>query len=244
MCRKPTVFVNGLRIEQQPADAGVLQAWRRAGFPLGNHGWSHMDLNQHALEAFEADVSQNEPLLSTWMKDEDWHWFRFPFLSEGDAPVKSAIVRIFLAQHGYKIAGVTMSFGDYEWNEPYARCKTKGDDKAITSLENSYLAAADESITYYRQLSRTLYGRDIPYVLLMHVGAFDAEMLPRLLRLYSSRGFKFVTLAEAESNEFYRQDIDLRLPPGFDTLEGAMAERHLPLPPHATHAQQLEGLCR
>ena len=36
-------FVNGLPIEQQPADAVVLQAWRAAGFPLGNHTWSHMN---------------------------------------------------------------------------------------------------------------------------------------------------------------------------------------------------------
>jgi lysophospholipase L1-like esterase len=236
-------FVNGLPLEQHPADSDVLEAWRKAGYPLGNHGWSHLDLKQHPVEAFEADIDRNEPLLATWMKDEDWHWFRFPFLSEGDTPAKSAEIRTFLAQHGYKIAGVTMSFSDYQWNEPYARCKTNRDEKAITSLENSYLAAAEESITYYRELSHTLYGRDISYVLLMHVGALDAEMLPRLLKLFESRGFEFVTLAEAESDEFYRQNVDLRRPRGFDTLEGAMAERHLSLPARTTHAQQLEGLC-
>lgn len=30
-------FVNGVAIEQQPTDAAVLQAWRAAGYPLGNH---------------------------------------------------------------------------------------------------------------------------------------------------------------------------------------------------------------
>src|SRR5215469_2986349 len=89
-------FMNGLRLEEQPADAGVLQAWRAAGYLLANHSWSHLDLNQHAAEAFEADVIRNEPLLNQWMKDEDWHWFRFPFLSEGDTPSKSAGIRSFL----------------------------------------------------------------------------------------------------------------------------------------------------
>jgi hypothetical protein len=69
-------------------------------------------------------------------------------------------------------------------------------------------------------------------------------MLPRLLKLYESRGFTFVTLAEAESDEFYRQDIDLGLPRGFDTLEGAMGERHLSVPHRVAPAAQLEGLCR
>jgi peptidoglycan/xylan/chitin deacetylase (PgdA/CDA1 family) len=100
-----------------------LEAWRKAGSPLGNHGWSHMNLNQHAIEEFESDVSKNEPLLSQWMDGQDWHWFRLPFLAEGDTPEKKAAIRTFLLQHGYKIAGVTMSFGDYRWNEPYARCR-------------------------------------------------------------------------------------------------------------------------
>jgi len=180
-------FVNGLPLDEHPEDSSVLQAWRTAGYPLGNHGWSHMDLNQHQPEAFEADVDRNEAVLRKWMNDGDWHWFRYPFLSEGDTPDKGATVRTFLHDRGYKIAGVTMSFSDYRWNEPYARCRAKGDQKAIATLENSYLAAAEESIGYYQRLSRTLYGRDIPYVLLMHIGAFDAEMLPRLLKLYESR---------------------------------------------------------
>jgi peptidoglycan/xylan/chitin deacetylase (PgdA/CDA1 family) len=73
-------FVNGLPIEQQPADAVVFEAWRAAGFPLGNHTWSHMNLNEHSPAEFEADSSRNEPLLREWMQGEDWHWFRFPSL--------------------------------------------------------------------------------------------------------------------------------------------------------------------
>lgn len=173
-------FVNGVAAEGQPDNIAVLQAWRAAGYPLGNHAWSHMNLNQHTLEEFEADVTRNEPLLSKLMEgnSDAWHWFRFPFLAEGDTPEKNAGIRAFLAQRGYKVAAVTMSFGDYMWNDPYARCKAKSDEKAVRSLEDSYLAAADDSITYSRALSHALYNRDIPYVLLMHIGAFDAEMLP------------------------------------------------------------------
>jgi peptidoglycan/xylan/chitin deacetylase (PgdA/CDA1 family) len=237
-------FINGVRLTEHPDDVAVLKAWHDAGNPLGNHTWSHMNLNQHTLEEFEADVNQNEPLLTTWMKEGDWHWFRYPFLAEGDTPEKKAGVRADLQQQGYKIASVTMSFGDYLWNEPYARCKAKGDNAAIASMESSYLAAADESISYYRGLSHTLYGRDISYVLLMHIGAFDARMLPRLLNLYRSKGFQFVTLDDAEKDEFYRVDTDLHLPFGVETLPGAIVDRHLPLPQGMADQKQLDSLCR
>jgi lysophospholipase L1-like esterase len=237
-------FVNGVRIQEHPADEAVLQAWRAAGNPLGNHGWSHMNLNQQSLENAEEDVTRNEPTLAKWMKDADWHWYRYPFLAEGDTPEKKAAFRSLLLEHGYKIAAVTMSFGDYLWNEPYARCKVKNDTAAIGSLESSYLAAADQSADYYRSLSQTLYARDIPYVLLMHIGAFDAEMLPRLLSLYRSKGFQFVTLEHAERDDFYREAMNLQLPAGPDMLEGIMAERHLQLPSHPAPTVRFDTLCQ
>ena len=237
-------FVNGQSVERQPGDIEVLQAWRAAGNPLGNHGWSHMNANQHSLTEFEEEIAKNEPLLTHEMPDGDWRWFRFPFLAEGDTAEKKAGIRAFLKEHGYRIAGVTMSFGDYMWNEPYARCKAKGDEKAISLLKSTYLEAARENIGFYRAMSHTLYNRDIPYVLLMHIGALDAEMLPQLLDLYRASGFEFVTLPEAEKDEFYREDTDLALPPGPDMLEGVMAARHLPLPPRGNPAAQLESFCR
>jgi lysophospholipase L1-like esterase len=220
-------FVNGLPVEQHPGDIAALKAWRNAGNPLGNHTWSHINLNQNSLLDFEANTTKNEPLLNDLMQGVDWHWFRFPYLAEGDTQEKKAGVRAFLFLRGYKVAGVTMSFGDYQWNDPYARCVAKGDKDAIAMLEDSYLAAADDGIRHYRELSQTLFGRDIPYVLLMHVGAFDARMLPHLLKVYRSRGFEFITLQQAESDDFYRQDTDLNLPPGPDMLEGVAAERHI-----------------
>jgi lysophospholipase L1-like esterase len=237
-------FVNGQRLEQEPEDARVLQAWREAGYPLGNHTWSHMDLNRNQLETFEADITRNELSLGEWMRGQDWHWFRFPFLAEGDTPAKAAAVRQFLGEHDYKVAAVTMSFGDYRWNEPYARCRTRGDKKAIALLEKSYLAAAEQSIADSAEVSRRLYGREIPYVLLMHIGAFDAEMLPRLLKLYESRDFRFVTLAEAENDEFYRADTNLRRGTTADASEGAMIARRLPLAVRAVPSSQVEELCR
>jgi peptidoglycan/xylan/chitin deacetylase (PgdA/CDA1 family) len=242
-------FVNGKRLEEQPADAAVLQAWHAAGNPLGNHGWSHMNLNQHSLEDFEKDVVRNEPALTAAMKnekmkEEDWHWFRYPFLAEGDTPEKKIAFRKFLREHGYKIAAVTTGFGDYLWTEPYARCKAKGDTAAIKIMEDIYLSAASDSIDYYWSISHSLYSREIPYVLLMHAGAFSAEMLPRLLELYRDKGFEFITLAEAERDEFYRSAIDPNLPPGIETLEEAMRARHFSLPPRTDFAAQLDSLCR
>jgi peptidoglycan/xylan/chitin deacetylase (PgdA/CDA1 family) len=237
-------FVNGATLESETQDLPVLEAWRASGNPLGNHTWSHMNLDQNSLEDFEANVTRNEPLLRKMMDNEDWHWFRFPYLAEGYTPAKHDGIRAFLAEHGYKIADVTMSFADYLWNDPYARCVAKADTVSIAQLQSTYLAAAAANFSFYRRLSQSLYKRDIPYVLLMHIGAFDAEMLPKLLEFYRYRGVQFITLPEAERDPFYRVDADPKLPPAPEDLEAVMLKRKMSVPPEPATTIQFDSLCR
>jgi len=89
-------FVNAVRLQERPDTIRVLDAWRAAGYPLGNHSWSHMNLNEHTLDEFETDVLRGQPVLQQEMGNEDWRWFRFPYLAEGDTPVKQVGIRVFL----------------------------------------------------------------------------------------------------------------------------------------------------
>jgi len=222
----------------------MLKDWRDAGFPLGNHTWSHMNLNTSSLADWEADLLKDEPVLQHYATGSDWHWLRYPFLAEGDTPEKRAETRKLLAAHGYRIAAVTMSFGDYMWNDPYARCVARNDAASIAQLESTYLEAASADADFRRAMSKTLYGHDIPYVLLMHAGAFDARMLPRLLKLYRDKGFTFITLQDAENDPFYASAIDPSLPEQPDSLEAAMHARGLPLPPRPQRSLDVDTVCR
>jgi peptidoglycan/xylan/chitin deacetylase (PgdA/CDA1 family) len=237
-------FVNGVHTTQELDSTPMLKLWRDAGFPLGNHTWSHPSLNRTPLAHWEADLAKNEPLLQSWMPADSQRWIRFPYLDEGDTPDKRAAARKYLAAHGYKIAAVTNSFGDYMFNGPYARCVAANDATAIAQLEKTYLDAAADSLDYSSAMSQALFKRDIPYVLLMHVGAFDAHMLPRLIQLYQSKGVTFVSLEDAEKDPFYANDLDLSLPGTPDSLEDAMAARGLLFPPHPKLDVDPESLCK
>jgi peptidoglycan/xylan/chitin deacetylase (PgdA/CDA1 family) len=237
-------FVNGQKVANFPAEMAVLKAWRAAGNPLANHAWSHMNLNEHTAEEFEADIARNEPLLESLMGNQDWHWFRYPYLREGDTLKKRRAVRAYLFAHGYKIAQVNMNFDDYLWNDPYARCVSKQDEKSIGYLRKSYLAAASQDAALFRQLSHRVYRRDIPYVLLMHIGPFDAKMLPELLAMYRAKGFRFVSLPEAEKDPAYAADPDVPVTSEAPLLEQMMAARKLKLPPDSKPTKKLEALCR
>jgi lysophospholipase L1-like esterase len=237
-------FINGAVSEKEPEAMPVLDAWRKAGLPLGNHGWSHANLTAISDDQFAQELAKNEPILAARMGKSDWHWFRYPFLEEASAdPARRARIRKLLAAKGYKIAPVTIDFGDWAYNEPYARCAARGDKAAIAQLEAAWLAGAEASVTRYRGMAHALYGRDIPYVLLMHLGAFDAHMLPQLLELYQRHGFRFVGLPEAMRDPYYRDEVNPVLPPQPQDLEGRMRAKGLAIP-SIPDRPALDTLCR
>ncbi len=238
-------FVNAKRLDEDPSTAQVLQLWRDAGFPLGNHTFSHMDLNTNSLSAFEQDLLVDEPVLRKFMGDKNWRWLRFPFLREGDTVEKHQAIDAFLKAHGYKVAEVTLSFGDYAYNDPYARCLAKNDQQGIEALEQSYISGASDSLAQGQQLANLVYGHDIKHIMLLHIGGFETVMLPRLLELLKQRGFKLITLEEAASDPAYSIDPDLSSNWGGTFLQQMMLAKHIQPPQgYPDRLSKLDAICR
>ena len=226
-------FYNAAFGQDDPAGAAAaIAAWRAAGLPLGNHSYSHVDLAKVGPAAFAADVARNEASLAAAAPaGSDWHWFRYPFLSEGGTPAVTAAARADLHARGYRAAAVTMGFNDFDWNAPHAACAARGDTAALARLDAGFLADARTAALDARARAQAQLGRDIPYVLLLHAGAMDARLMPRLLAQYRAMGFRFVTLAAAQADPYYAAANDLSLPGPTPSLAGAPGPTRLAGPP-------------
>jgi peptidoglycan-N-acetylglucosamine deacetylase len=236
-----TAFVNAANV----TDSSTMQAlgeWRAAGFVLGNHTWSHPHLSELTIPQFEEELTKGEPILSKLGAGTDWRWFRYPFLDEGKDEAQRVAAREILRKHGYRVADVTTGFSDWAWTPAYARCTAKHDSAGVTQLERMYLAAARQSIVDDRETARKLYGHDIPYVLLMHVSAMSAHMMPQVIRIYRDAGYRFVSLSKAESDPAYRGYTNLPLPPPASRGERAK-EKGVKLPAPPDYTAQLNSIC-
>ena len=238
-------FVNASKLDRVWDKANVLKIWTEAGFLLGNHTYSHMDLTKNTGQAFEDDIAKGEGTLEVFMGTRDWHWFRYPYLNEGDTLAKRHAIRNYLGEHGYRVAQVTIDFQDWAWDDPYARCMDKHDAQAVEWLKSSYLSMATEYVSLGQKMAVMLFGRDIRHVLLLHIGAFDSLMLPSLLESLRKQGFKFESLPEAEADPAYQTDPDAALSTGGTLLEQMVESKHLDYPPHAEEPlEKLDGICR
>jgi len=224
-------FVNASKMQNNPDGQQALHAWMDAGMNIGSHTWSHMSLTANPADAFEHDVALNEPALAEYAGGRDWHWFRYPFLWEGDTLDKRRAVRGYLREHGYRVAQVSLDFEDYAWNDAYSRCSARQDATAIEWLKQSYLESATEYIRLGREEQLIALGHEIPNVLLLHETAFSTLMLPALLDLLRKQGFRFDSLPEVENDPAYALDPDAALKYGGTLPDQFMDSRQLKYPP-------------
>jgi peptidoglycan/xylan/chitin deacetylase (PgdA/CDA1 family) len=238
-------FMNAAKLVDRPNGKRALELWRRAGHPLGNHAYSHTDLHRVTGPEFLADVLRNEPVLMELSRESDWRWFRYPYLREGNELDKRREVRKALLDRKYRIAQVTLDYEDYLWNSVYARCVDRKDQATINRLRESYLHTASEYIASNRRMAKMLFDRDIDHVLLLHLGAFSAEILPDLFDLLAKQDLRLATLEEVQTDPVYRIDPDAASRYGGTLLEQLMDVRKLEYPEIAPKPRkELEEMCR
>jgi peptidoglycan/xylan/chitin deacetylase (PgdA/CDA1 family) len=237
-------FINAKKLEGSPDGAEGLKVWAAAE-PVGNHTYAHMDLEQNTPEAFEREIEEDEPVLELLDAKDNWHWLRYPYLHEGDTVEKRRAVRAYLKAHGYRIAQVSLDWEDYLWNFAYAKCAAKNDTKSMEWLRSSYLSTASAFLDLGREQAKLIYGHEINYVLLMHLGAYSSTILPDALDLLKKKGFKLVTLEEAESDAAYDGDPDVGLHDAGTMLDQWMQVKGIKDPPHAEKPyKELESVCQ
>jgi peptidoglycan/xylan/chitin deacetylase (PgdA/CDA1 family) len=203
-------FANGTDIADEPELMEVPKLWLKAGYPVGNHTYSHRNVNAITSEAYVEDIARMDRLIETLSPlsplVERRRVFRYPFLEEGGTLDKRRAVRKYLSDNQFRIAQVTVDYYDWAWNDAYTRCVTQHDEKSIASLKAHVVEEAARSVRVSNALARALFGRDIAHILLLHVGAFDAVMLDTILKDFRAKGVTFITLDEALEDPVYRID--------------------------------------
>lgn len=220
-------FINGAQLEKQADGRRVLELWRDAGFPLGNHTWAHEDIGKVGVAAAIRDIDRNDQLLAELMGDSPEarnrrRVFRYPFLHQGRDLATLDGVRAHLREHGYRLAEVTIDFGDWAYNGAFVRCSAAHAEPAIEALRWNYEHRGLEYLEWSEAAARVIWGRPIRHILLLHSGTFDAVMLDRLLTRYEERGARWISLDEALADPIYAEDV--RVP---SQAQGSLIEQRI-----------------
>lgn len=211
------LFAEGMLV---PRRAALLQRWLSAGLELGNHSYAHSDLHLISLAAFERDVLEGESVTRALLATtgRTLRYFRHPFLHTGRDLATRQEFELFLEQHGYRVAPVTIDNYDYIFAAAYDRTLARGDSLAAEGIAETYLGYMLRVVRYYEDQSRALLGREIPQVLLLHANWLNATHLDGLVDSLRARGYAFITLDSALTDTAYGSPDEYVGPAGISWL--------------------------
>jgi peptidoglycan/xylan/chitin deacetylase (PgdA/CDA1 family) len=203
-------FVNEARVQvegEMDARVAVLKRWTESGVVLGNHTYSHADLNTLTTDQYEDEIIRGEVVTRRLMElrtNPYQLYFRHPFTHTGDTAEKKKAVEGFLAARGYKVAPFTIENSDYIFNVPYVKAGRSGDDPMRHRLARAYLDFTFAETAFAETIAPQIFGHDIPQTLLIHSNDITADSLDEILTKLEARGYRFITLADAMADETYR----------------------------------------
>ena len=218
---KAALFVAGRNVESDKGKA-LLREWDRAGHLIGNHSFSHKNLNSSKVttEVFAADVLKCEEVIKTFTNFQKL--FRFPYLKEGDTAAKRDAVRAFLKQRGYRVGHVTIDASDWAIDDRLGARLTKDPTADIKPYRGFYLSHMWARALYYDDLSRKVLGRSVKHTVLTHFNLLNALFLGDLLDMFKSRGWKLIDAADAFKDPVF--SAEPRIVPAGESIVWALAK--------------------
>jgi peptidoglycan/xylan/chitin deacetylase (PgdA/CDA1 family) len=204
-----TIFVN----EGKVCDAQravllpeLLNLWLDAGFEVGNHTFSHINIHRNTVAAYLADVDRGaeitRPVLEA--RGRRLHWFRHPYLFTGETQEKHDAIAAGLAQRGYDVAPVTVDNVDWMFADVYRKAERLDDPTLKARVGEAYVAYMATVLDVFEPYSAEITGgREPAQVLLLHASTLNRDYYPRIHALYLARGYRFVSLDEALADPIY-----------------------------------------
>ena len=183
----------------------VLNAWLDAGHDLGNHTYSHRDLNAMPVADYEQDIIRGESPLRQLLAahGKTLRYFRYPMLHTGTTLQTRDAIAAFLRERHYINAVVTLDNSDWVFANAYARALDRNDAAFAERVAKAYVPYMESTLTFLEKRTREVVGRPIAHILLLHMNALNADMLDDLLRMFERRGYRFITVDEALRDPAY-----------------------------------------
>jgi len=208
--RIPAVgFVNEGRLYvrgETDARIALLRMWLDAGLELGNHTFSHIQINSASLAEYQEDVIRGETVTRMLLREKGMRlrYFRHTQLRTGPTPEYERALNQFLAARGYTVAPVTIDNQEWVYAAAYAAARKRGDQENIGRIAREYLKYMEACFAFFEQLSTDFLRYEVKQTLLLHANELNADHLDALVEMMKRRGYHFIPLEEALTDRAYQ----------------------------------------
>ena len=197
----------------------LLELWLKKGLILGNHTFSHLDFNRTPVATFKTEILNGEkhtvPLLAKYGQKQKY--FRFPYNQTGPNDAARNEIKAFLATNGYVIVPYSLGNYDYVYDEVYKTALDNGDKELAKSTLKEYLDCTARMIDFVEPACLKYVGHPVKHIFMMHLNDINAECMTDILDMLKDRGYSFITIDEAMTDDAYvpHKELDGLTPIGW-----------------------------
>lgn len=170
----------------------MLHKFRDAGFDLGNHTYSHANLNRLSTAEYMQEISKADSLLKPVLTKPKY--FRYPYLAMSNGAKRNAIL-CYLKQKHYTVAPITIDSKDFVFNQRLLSVPELKRREYLSELKPFYIDFIRQQTLKAEEQSHR--NPEQTQILLIHANLLNAYVLPDIINLYKEQGYKFVSLKKA-----------------------------------------------
>lgn len=172
----------------------MLHKFRDAGFGLGNHTYSHPNLNKLQPSQYIEEIRKADDLLLPVLTEPKY--FRYPYLAMSSGEKKDKIL-CYLAKKHYQVAPITIDTKDFAFNQRLLSVPEIDRRAYLNELKSFYLDFIWQQTLNAEAHLQYHHDSDQAQILLIHANLLNAYVLPDIINLYQQHGYTFITLEEA-----------------------------------------------
>ncbi|CAM3004359.1 polysaccharide deacetylase family protein [Legionella worsleiensis] len=172
----------------------ILQKFRESGFGLGNHTYSHANLNALKTKEYIKEIKQADTILAPVLTEPKY--FRYPYLAMSSGSKKNKIL-CYLAKKNYQVAPITIDSKDFVFNQRLLSVPEIKRRDYLGEMKPFYLDFIWQQTVKAEEHTEYHHNPDQAQILLIHANLLNAYVLPDIIKLYKEKGYTFVNLEDA-----------------------------------------------
>ena len=114
---------------------------------------------------------------------------------------------------------VTLDNLEWAFAKVYDRAWERGEEEVTERVGEAYVPYMEKVFEFFEELSVELLGYEVKQILLLHASALNAHHFNALVRMMKSRGYTFITTAEALADRAYLLPDTVTCPTGLSALQ-------------------------
>lgn len=172
----------------------LLNQFREAGFGLGNHTFSHANLNLLKSKEYIQEIKKADQILAPVLTQPKY--FRYPYLAMSTGTKRNKVL-CYLAKKKYQVAPITIDSKDFVFNQRLLSVPEIDRRGYLNEMKPFYLDFIWQQTLKAEEYTQYHHNPDQAQILLIHANLLNAYVLPDIIKLYQDQGYTFVNLEEA-----------------------------------------------